>query len=42
MAWIKIPDENGEEKVVDYGYYCDVIKPRLKEQMRREWMKEHE
>ena len=42
MAYIKIRNEKGEEAVVDYAYYCEVIKPMLKEKMRREHGKEHD
>ena len=40
MAWIKIR-ENGKEKVVSIGEYEEEIKTRWKEQMRKEWEKEH-
>jgi len=37
MAFIKV---NG--KTMDYGKYCEEVKPEWKEQMAKEWKKEHE
>jgi len=37
MPYIKVGNE-----VMDYGKYCEEIKPKWKEQMAREWKKEHD
>jgi len=39
---IKMPKIKVGNKLMEYGKYCEEVKPKWKEQMAKEWRREYE